>query len=420
MNNINGNDDESSDFLARDLSSLITALGERALNSMWLCGSVECYGGNVDELDALSDQQIRVDGGELLRIVKNIDNIVDGYFRAFHNDETEPWLIVRAIDNSIYKYHLIGLLPPAFKPTRKEVAPSQRAMPISKEEDTLKKFSLAINDNGLAISELLKQMQAHGSHAENFIIFIADEKKDYYIQATPHSGDPSWLHTEAVGNENLDHEYELQPAQVEQMQRLGWKKDPHYPNFVRVWPATSDGERRFIARIIKQTFVKVYGMRPRQPIQVEMMSPRSSVNPLGKQGQATRWDAIAYAEEMKHRAAPVAAFFLIDSIDAITTCKQWLAWLKPYHMPDMEHSPYFAEVHKVYESNRKVVNFDYEFDLTWESKEYPGLLRCHYFDQGRYEIELWFPGVIANDIAEQFSDGHKGFWCGFMPPAFYD
>jgi hypothetical protein len=54
------------------------------------------------------------------------------------------------------------------------------------------------------------------------------------------------------------------------------------------------------------------------------------------------------------------------------------------------------------------------------AQEHSAGLRCHYFDKGRYEIELWLPGVIANDIADKFSDGQKGFFCAFMPPAFYD
>jgi type III secretion system-like peptide-binding chaperone len=421
-NFINNNAGIDNDFLASDLASLISGWGEQALNSVWLCKNVECYGGqNTDELDLLSDQQRQVDGQELLRIVSEVDNIADGYFSAFLKGEKEPWLIVRAIDNSIYvyKYESSQPLPPPILriQTKPATTPSSTT---SQDTNAPTRFSLAINDNGLAVSQLLEQMQAKGSDPENFIIFIADEKKNYYIQATPHHSNSAWLYTEAVGNESLDPEYALQPAQLEQMRKLGWKKDPYSPNFIRVWPVTSVGDRRFIAMMIKQTFVKVYGMRPRQAILVEIMSPRASTTSMGQRPPKSNWDPVAYAEHMKKSTSPVSAFFLIDSLESISTCIQWLSLLKAYNMPSMEQSKYFDDVRDIYESGREVMNFDHSFRLAWENQDLQGLLRCHFFDKGRYEIELWLPGVIANAVALEFGDGHNGFWCAFMPPAFYD
>lgn len=89
-------------------------------------------------------------------------------------------------------------------------------------------------------------------------------------------------------------------------------------------------------------------------------------------------------------------------------------------MPDMENSQYFKDVREIYESGKVVINFDYDFPLTWQGKEYPEKLRCHFLDKGRYEIELWLPGVVANEVADQFKDGHDGFFCAFMSHAFYD
>jgi hypothetical protein len=132
------------------------------------------------------------------------------------------------------------------------------------------------------------------------------------------------------------------------------------------------------------------------------------------------WDADAYAEQMKRSTRPVSAFFLIDSLDAIETCTRWLEHLTTYNMPHMEDSPYFKQVREIYESEQNVMNVDDSFTLLWESQTYPAGLRCHSVDKGRYEIELWLPGVIANAVADLFADGHKGFFCAFMPPAFYD
>jgi hypothetical protein len=89
-------------------------------------------------------------------------------------------------------------------------------------------------------------------------------------------------------------------------------------------------------------------------------------------------------------------------------------------MPNMEDSPYFNSVREIYESGREVINFDDEFRVLWEDKDYQGLLRCHFVDKGRYEIELILPGVVLNSVADQLGDGREKFFCAFLPPAYYD
>ncbi len=79
------------------------SLGELALISSWLCSGIEAYGENAKELDAYSDKQQHIEGQELLRMVSSIDNIADGYFHAYTQAETEPWLVVRAIDNRVFE-----------------------------------------------------------------------------------------------------------------------------------------------------------------------------------------------------------------------------------------------------------------------------------------------------------------------------
>jgi hypothetical protein len=142
--------------------------------------------------------------------------------------------------------------------------------------------------------------------------------------------------------------------------------------------------------------------------------------PLGNPKTHSGWDPIAHAEKMRKSTWDVSAFFLIDSLNAFSKCTQWLSLLKPYNMPDMEHSQYFNDVREIYESSREVMNFDYDFELFWENREFPAKLRCHFVDKRKYEIELWLPGVIANEVADKFKDGREGFFCAFMPPAFYD
>jgi hypothetical protein len=145
-----------------------------------------------------------------------------------------------------------------------------------------------------------------------------------------------------------------------------------------------------------------------------------SSTPIRSSNMQDGWDQTAYAEKMKKSTWDVSAFFLIDSLEAFSRCTQWLSILKPYNMPDMEHSQYFNDVLEIYKSGRDVINFDYDFVLFLGKKEFKQRLRCHSAGKGKYEIELWLPGVIANEIADKFKDGHEGFYCKFMPPAFYD
>ncbi len=142
--------------------------------------------------------------------------------------------------------------------------------------------------------------------------------------------------------------------------------------------------------------------------------------PRKSQNKQEKWDPMAYAEEMRKSTFPVSAFFLIDSQAALSRCQQWLSHLEPYGMPSMEGSRYFNDVREIYQASRKVVNFDFDFKLHWQDTEFHGLLRCHFIDKGKYEIELWLPGVLANELGDRFQDGHTGFFCAFMPPGFYD
>jgi hypothetical protein len=131
-------------------------------------------------------------------------------------------------------------------------------------------------------------------------------------------------------------------------------------------------------------------------------------------------DIGVFAEHNRKSTSLVSAFFLIDSRSSISKCIQWLSLLKSYNMPDMENSKYFNDVREIYELEKMVTNFDYEFKLIWRNQELQAFLRCHFFEQGKYEIELLLPGIIADEISDKFKDGNDGFCCSFMPPMFYD
>jgi hypothetical protein len=272
------------DFLGYDLSDLLELLGEKALTSMWLCRGVECYGQIADELHDISDQQRLVNGKELLRIVVNLDSIADGYFSAFHSNESKPWLVVRAIETGVYKIDSSDpLVDNVGQHLRTEIAPMQVAT-IPKRKEYTHTIAVALEDSLPIFVDSLRRIQTEGEAIENFAIFLANEKKNYYIQiasendSSPYSQniDKYSLYAEAVGNAELNPHYALQQTQVEQMKTLGWKVSSLTLNFYQTWQAKTDDERHFIGFIIIDTFSKIYKILSNDKVEVQLMIPSIS------------------------------------------------------------------------------------------------------------------------------------------------
>jgi Flp pilus assembly protein TadD len=79
-----------------DLYDLVSALGERALDSAWLASDVDCKGEKSVELYELADQELSIDGRNFLKIASRIRQTVKGDFQAFDSSGESPWLFVRA------------------------------------------------------------------------------------------------------------------------------------------------------------------------------------------------------------------------------------------------------------------------------------------------------------------------------------
>lgn len=83
-----------------DLHGLMIALGERALNSTWFGGNVDCYGEKAEELHAFTDQNKPIAGRDLLHITMGIHQTIAGDFQAFDPGATSPWIFIRAWDGT--------------------------------------------------------------------------------------------------------------------------------------------------------------------------------------------------------------------------------------------------------------------------------------------------------------------------------
>lgn len=79
-----------------DLYSLIAALGERALASLWFGSDVNCSGENAAQLYAWIDSQQPIEGRDLLSIASGIRKTIQGDFYALDPGAPAHWLFVRA------------------------------------------------------------------------------------------------------------------------------------------------------------------------------------------------------------------------------------------------------------------------------------------------------------------------------------
>ena len=79
-----------------DLYALIAALGERALESIWLANGVQCEGESAEELYALTQENQPIEGGDLLAISAGIRQTFAGDFHAFDPGASSHWIFIRA------------------------------------------------------------------------------------------------------------------------------------------------------------------------------------------------------------------------------------------------------------------------------------------------------------------------------------
>jgi len=81
-----------------DLYDLIVALGDRALDSIWLGSGVDCDGEGAEELFSFTNQKQPIAGQDFLRITSGIRQTIKGDFQAFDAGAASPWILIRAWD----------------------------------------------------------------------------------------------------------------------------------------------------------------------------------------------------------------------------------------------------------------------------------------------------------------------------------
>jgi hypothetical protein len=103
MQGITIRDSDCRGFLKFDLRDILEVLGGKALQSSWEVTQVEvASGGGASVLEACALRPERISGTELLAISEQVNQVIEGEFRAYQHHDARPWVVVRAVDSSAY------------------------------------------------------------------------------------------------------------------------------------------------------------------------------------------------------------------------------------------------------------------------------------------------------------------------------
>jgi hypothetical protein len=82
------------------LLDLLELGGERSQNSTWRVTAVEATGLDSETLHQAADTGEWIDGNNLLSLARGLDQVVDGRFAAYDRGQSEPWLLLGAVDST--------------------------------------------------------------------------------------------------------------------------------------------------------------------------------------------------------------------------------------------------------------------------------------------------------------------------------
>jgi hypothetical protein len=96
-------DHSDNGFLSLDLKDILLLLGSQAESSEWEISQVEALDGvGAEQLHCLADKRASVPGQELVRLAFAVTQIIDGIFRGYQKGESEPWIVIQAVDSSAF------------------------------------------------------------------------------------------------------------------------------------------------------------------------------------------------------------------------------------------------------------------------------------------------------------------------------
>ena len=102
MRGITITDRDQRGILSVSLSDLLMVLQPVINDSLWTCDDVESTGEGSADLHRVCDSKSKIDSQTLSTLASGLDQVIDGTFSAFRPNQSQPWLIVRAVDSSAF------------------------------------------------------------------------------------------------------------------------------------------------------------------------------------------------------------------------------------------------------------------------------------------------------------------------------
>jgi hypothetical protein len=96
-------DRDANGVLTLDLRDILRLIGPEAETAEWQVSEVEALDGKAaQELEDLSDRDLKVPGHVLLRLSNDVGQIINGCFEAYRKEAREPWIVIRVVDSSAF------------------------------------------------------------------------------------------------------------------------------------------------------------------------------------------------------------------------------------------------------------------------------------------------------------------------------
>ena len=94
---------ERGGYLSFDLIDILRLTGSRGIDAQWRCRFVECTGETAGQLYEISERGVSISGEELMKIASGLIQTIDGDFEAREGEAENAWLVIKAIDSSLFE-----------------------------------------------------------------------------------------------------------------------------------------------------------------------------------------------------------------------------------------------------------------------------------------------------------------------------
>lgn len=90
-------------LLAVQLSELLELAGGDVRRSEWRLSGLECLGAGADALHAAADSGEAIAGARLIELARDVYQVIDGDFYGRLPGAEREWIVIRAVDSSLYE-----------------------------------------------------------------------------------------------------------------------------------------------------------------------------------------------------------------------------------------------------------------------------------------------------------------------------